>query len=45
MVSDANASIGTGVNIAYDAPVVALYETGYQYELSYEIRSTITFIC
>lgn len=36
MVSDANTSTGTGVNIACDAPVVALYETGYQYELSNE---------
>lgn len=36
MVSDANTSSRTGVNIACDVPVVALYETGYQYELSNE---------
>lgn len=36
MVSDANTSSRTGVNIACDVPVVALYETGYQYELNNE---------
>ena len=34
MVSDANMSRGTGVAVSCDAPVIALYETGYQYELS-----------
>ena len=36
MVSDANMSRGTGVAVSCDAPVIALYETGYQYELSNE---------
>ena len=34
MVSDANISAGTGVNIACDVPVVALYETGYKYQIT-----------
>ena len=33
MVSDANTSMGTGVTVSCDVPVVALYETGYKYEL------------
>lgn len=36
MVSDAGTSRGTGVTVSCDVPVVALYETGYQYELSNE---------
>jgi len=36
MVSDAGASVRTGVNISCDVPVAALHETGYTYELSNE---------
>jgi energy-coupling factor transporter ATP-binding protein EcfA2 len=36
MVSDASSSRTTGVNISCDVPVIALYETGYKYELENE---------
>ncbi|MBQ2116839.1 MAG: hypothetical protein IIW54_03790 [Lachnospiraceae bacterium] len=36
MVSDANTSSRTGVNISCDVPLIALHETGYQYEIRNE---------
>jgi hypothetical protein len=36
MVSDASSSRTTGVNISCGVPVIALYETGYKYELENE---------
>lgn len=36
MVSDANSTRVSGVNISCDVPVKALYETGYKYELENE---------
>ena len=36
MVSDANSSRFSGVTISCNAPIKALYETGYKYELENE---------